>query len=77
MTMTYSPNLAGMILEAVLVQSRLQAWPGGHWLKETECTVQVRSIQGMAENQKSECTGGHSRSRWDILMNVKVLLSFC
>jgi hemolysin III len=43
------------------VQSRLQAWPRGHCLKEDRRSVQVGAIESVAENQESEGTGCHSR----------------
>jgi hypothetical protein len=41
------------------IQSHLQAWLGGHRLKETGCAVQVRAIKGVAENQKSQSASGY------------------
>jgi hypothetical protein len=49
--------------------------PGGHRFKEARRTIQIRAIKGVAENQKSEGTGSHSRSRWDVLMNRKFILA--
>jgi hypothetical protein len=36
-------------------------------LKEARRAVQVRAVKGVAENQKPQSSGGHSRSRWDVL----------
>jgi hypothetical protein len=27
----------------------------------------LRAVKGVAKNQKSECSGGHTRRRWNIL----------
>ena len=40
-----------------------------------QCAVQIRAIKGVAENQKSEGTGSHTRCRWDVLMNRKVIVA--
>jgi hypothetical protein len=48
MTMTYSPNLAGMILEAVLVHAPYKSGPSKAWLKikNPNAPAATRAVDG-------------------------------
>jgi hypothetical protein len=41
-----------------------------HRLEEARRTVQIRAIKGVAENQKSECAGSHTRNRGNVLIQL-------
>jgi len=40
-----------------------------------ERAIQIWAIKGVVEDQKSESSGGHSRSKWDVLMNRKLIVA--
>jgi len=58
---------AGRCTAAVIARPLPFAISGLGDSKKTECTVSPGAFENLDQGQKSEGSGGYSRSRWDIL----------